>query len=289
LRLAIVGLGLIGGSIARAVRDGSNGTGIESIAAWSPSGAGPAAALADGVIDRAASSLAGAIEGADLVVMAADPLACLDLLEELARLPASGDLPTITDVASTKALLVDRADRLGLNYVGGHPMAGLETTGYASARADLFAGRPWVLCPGALARPIDLERVELLVGACRAERHWLAAAEHDRAVAAISHLPLAVAAALVEGVSGAEDWPLAAALAAGGWLSATRLAMGDPTMGAGIAATNAPELARRIRTLLTQLDDWLADLEETPADPAATAERIRARLSAAREALGAAD
>jgi prephenate dehydrogenase len=289
LRLAIVGLGLIGGSIARAVRDGSNGTAIESIAAWSPTGVGPAAALGDRVIDLAASSLAGAIDGADLVVVAADPLACLDLLDQLARLPTSGDLPTITDVASTKVRLVDRADRLGLNYVGGHPMAGLETTGYANARADLFVGRPWVLCPGALARPIDLERVELLVSACRAEHHWLGAAEHDRAVAAISHLPLAVAAALVEGVSGAEDWPLAAALAAGGWLSATRLAMGDPTMGAGIAATNAPELARRIRTLLTQLEDWLADLEETPDDPAATAERIRARLSAVKGTLGAAD
>jgi prephenate dehydrogenase len=289
LRLAIVGFGLIGGSIARAVRDGPGRAGIESIAAWSPSGRGPAAGLVDGAIDRASSSLAGAVDGAELIVLAADPLACLDLLDELARLPVVGQPPTITDVASTKALLLGRADQLGLHYVGGHPMAGLDAAGYASARADLFLGRPWVLCPGALARPIDLERVEQLLAACRAERHWLGAAEHDRAVAAISHLPLVVAAALVESVSAAQDWPLAEGLAAGGWLSATRLARGDVTMGAGIAATNAPELARRVRSLRTQLDDWLADLEGTPDDPAATAERIRARLSVAKRTLEAAE
>ena len=86
-------------------------------------------------------------------------------------------------------------------------------------------------------------------------------------------------------MTGAEDWPIAQALAAGGWQSATRLARGDVTMGAGIAATNAPELARRLRAMRTQLDDWLADLVETPDDPGATAERIEARLRAARQAL----
>jgi prephenate dehydrogenase len=284
----MLGVGLIGGSIARAIRAagvvGVDGP-IESITGWSPTGRGPAAALADGLIERAAGSLAGAVEGADLVVLAADPLACLDLLDQLGRLPSAGDPPTITDVASTKARLVERADRLGLNFVGGHPMAGLETTGYGHSRADLFIGRPWVLCPGAHARPLDLERLEVLVAACKAEPHWLGAQDHDRAVAAISHLPLALAAALVASVSGAEDWPIAEALAAGGWQSATRLARGDIRMGAGIAATNAPELARRLRAVRTQLDDWLADLLETPDDPGATAERIEARLGAARQAL----
>ena len=288
MRLAILGVGLIGGSIARAVRAARSAGGddpFELITGWSPAGRGSAGALADGLIDRVGGSLAGAVEDADLVVLAADPLACLDLLDELGRLPWAGDPATITDVASTKALLVERADRLGLNFVGGHPMAGLETTGYGHSRADLFSGRPWVLCPGAHARPVDLERVEVLVAACRAQPHWLAAPDHDRAVAAISHLPLALAAALVASVSGGEDWPLARALAAGGWQSATRLAQGDVTMGAGIAATNAPELARRLRAVRTQLDDWLADLVGTPDDPGATAERIEGRLRAARQAL----
>ncbi len=285
MRLAIFGVGLIGGSIARAIREAPRGSGIEFISAWSPNGRGAAAALADGVIDRVAGSPAAAIDGADLIVLAADPLACLGLLETLASAAFSSAPPTITDVASTKAQLVERADDLGLKFVGGHPMAGLETAGYGHSRADLFTGRPWILCPGRHARPLDLERVEVLVAACGAQPHWLGAHEHDRAVAAISHLPFALAAALVASVSGAEDWPIARTLAAGGWQSATRLARGDVTMGAGIAATNAPELARRLRSMRTQLDDWLADLEETPDDPAATAERIEARLAAARRDL----
>ena len=128
-----------------------------------------------------------------------------------------------------------------------------------------------------------------LVDACRADRQWLTAEAHDRAVAAISHLPLALAVALVDSVSGADDWPVAEGLAAGGWRSATRLAQGDPTMGAGIAATNATELARRLRSIRTQLDDWLVDLEATPDDLTATANRIQLRLSAARRTLTGAE
>ena len=179
--------------------------------------------------------------------------------------------------------------RCGLPYVGGHPLAGSETSGYGNSTADLFAGRPWVLCPGAAARPVDIARVEALVDACRADRQWLTAEAHDRAVAAISHLPLALAVALVDSVSGGDDWPVAEGLAAGGWRSATRLAQGDPTMGAGIAATNAPELARRLRSVRTQLDDWLVDLEATPDDLTATATRIQLRLSAARRTLTGAE
>lgn len=289
LRLAIIGLGLIGGSIARATRSGRWPTSIHSISAWSPTGAGPAAAHAEGMIDRAAGSLAAAIDGADLIVLAADPLACLGLLDAVAGLPAGDARPTITDVASTKAAIVERADLLELHFVGGHPMAGLETSGYAHSHAGLFEGRPWLLSPGHLARPIDLERSEQLAAACGAEPHWLDAAAHDRAVAAISHLPLVIAAALVQAVSDADDWPLARTLAAGGWGSATRLARGDVAMGAGIAATNAPELARRIRALAGQLEEWLADLESTPADPAATADRLAIRLRAARAGLEALD
>ncbi len=104
-------------------------------------------------------------------------------------------------------------------------------------------------------------------------------------MAAISHLPLAVAAALVDSVRDGADWELAQRLAAGGWLSATRLARGDPRMGAGIAATNRADLAIRLRALRSQLNEWLEDLEETPDDPAATAARIERRLEAARQAL----
>jgi prephenate dehydrogenase len=115
----------------------------------------------------------------------------------------------------------------------------------------------------------------------------MTADDHDAAVAAISHLPLLAAAALVEAVAGSPgdprpDWPAAMSLAATGWRDATRLARGDAAMGAGIAATNAAVLARRARDLRSVLDGWIADLER---DGGPDPTRLEARLRAARDVL----
>jgi prephenate dehydrogenase len=119
----------------------------------------------------------------------------------------------------------------------------------------------------------------------------MAAADHDAAVAGVSHLPLIAAAALVEAVLGHEDdpradWPQARALAATGWRDMTRLARGDPDMGAGIIGTNAPAIGARIRDLVTALQEW-ADLLGPPDGPAA--EEVRDRLRAARDRLRQSD
>lgn len=285
--MAFVGFGLIGGSIARALRrDGADWT----IAAWSPSGAGPRLALADGIVDEASSSAADAIRGADLVVLAGPPLACLDTIDDLAGSLGGALDPraVVTDVASTKEAIGRHADGAGLRFVGGHPMAGLEVSGYDAGAADLFDGRPWVIVPGAHAQPGDAGRVEALAVACGARPIVMPAREHDAAVAAISHLPLVVSAALVEAVAGRgdgkepADWPLAARLAAGGWQSMTRLARGDAEMGAGIIATNAPAIAARVRDLRTVLDGWLAELDRDGGPDSAA---VAARLVAARRRL----
>lgn len=292
MRIALLGLGLIGGSVARALRGPSSrdGSAAWSIAAWTPSGRGPAAALEDGVIDRVAASPEAAIDGADLVVLAGPAPDCLEQLDELAgpwRRVLAPDA-VITDVASTKEAIVLRATALGLRFVGGHPMAGRETSGYAASSADLFVDRPWVVVPTSDAAAV--ERVEHLAMACGARPLRLGAAAHDRAVAAISHLPLVVAAALVEAVAGdmssgpSADWPTAASLAATGWRDTTRLARGDVTMGAGIIATNAPAIAERVRDLVAALDGWLAELER-PGGP--DAGEIAERLRTARERLEA--
>jgi prephenate dehydrogenase len=289
VRIAIVGYGLIGGSIARALRrtvapgpaagDGARAT----ITAWSRRPDGPRAMLAAGLLDAAPDSLAQALEGADLIVLAAPPLACLDLLDQIAGplRPLLDPAATVTDVASTKQVIVERADRLRLRFVGGHPMAGREVTGYAAALDDLFIDRPWVVCPGVLAGQIDLDRVEGLATACGARPMRLDPATHDAAVAAISHVPLVLSAALAEAVIHGPAWLHASTLAASGWRDMTRLAHGDVVMGAGIAATNATEIARGIRAVRAMLDAWLAALEAPGPDPA----KLEARFRAARDGL----
>jgi prephenate dehydrogenase len=280
MRLAILGFGLIGGSIARALR--SRGRRDDwSIVAWSPSGSGSAVALADGVIDDAASDARGALDGADLIVLAAPPLATLGLLDELGGSLRAALAPnaTITDVASTKRRIVARAAELGLPFAGGHPMAGTEATGYVAADPDLFVDRPWVICPGT---PEASARTAELAAAVGARGVDLDPQTHDAAVAAISHLPLLVSAALVEAIAGGRTpaWSAARDLAAGGWRDMSRLARGDPDMGAGILATNADNVAGQLRALREVIDDWLAMLDAEP-----DAGALRDRLERAREAL----
>ncbi len=288
MRIAFLGFGLIGGSLAKALRSESTGDPRESplsIVAWTPSGSGPRQAVADGVLDAALASAAAAVSGADIVILAGPPLACLELIGDLGGLlrEALDADATITDVASTKAMIVSAADRAGLRFVGGHPMAGRELAGYAAATADLFAGRPWVVVPGSLAGPDDVDRVDWLARRAGAVPIRLAAEMHDDAVAAISHAPLVLAAALVEAVAGeqsvraASNWPVARRLAASGWQSMTRLARGDVDMGAGILATNAASVAGRLRDVRAVLDAWIDELENNDAaDPDAAAARLRA-------------
>jgi len=292
MRIGLLGLGLIGGSVVRALRASPESEPSEtwSVAAWTPTGRGLVAALEDGVIDRVAASPEEAIDGADLVILAGPALDCLAQLDELAgpwRRVLTADA-VVTDVASTKEAIVLRATALGLRFVGGHPMAGSDTSGYEASSADLFVDRPWVVVPTSDAAAV--ERVERLARACGARPVRLGAAEHDRAVAGISHLPLIVAAALVEAVAGdlaagpSADWPTAANLAATGWRDTTRLARGDATMGASIIATNAPALATRVRDLMTALDGWLAELER-PGGP--DSDEVADRLRSARKRLDA--
>lgn len=283
MRIALLGLGLIGGSIVRALHERrAERSDDTTISAWSPSGTGPTAAARDGVIDVVARDPAQAIAGADLIVLAGPATACIAQLDELAGVWRSALAPdaVITDVASTKTAIVERAGALGLRFVGGHPMAGRETSGYGAATADLFVDRPWVIVPSDHDDAEAVERVEALATATGARPLHMTAAAHDDAVAAISHLPLIAAAAIVEAVVGGASDPAgrsaAAELAASGWRDITRLARGDVAMGAGIVSTNAPAIAPRVRELIRVLEAWLAELERAGGpDEAAVAERLR--------------
>jgi prephenate dehydrogenase len=289
VRVSIIGFGLIGGSIARALHERGE-PGAWTVTAWSRSAGPVERAVGDGAVDKVAASLRDALDGADVAVLAAPPLVCLELIDQIGG-PLRAALPedcTLTDVASAKGRIVARADDLKLQFIGGHPMAGRELSGYAASLPDLFVDRPWVTVPGRYARLCDGERIGELVEACGALQVPMRAAAHDSAVAAISHMPLILSAAMVEAVAGGpgepehEDWRAAEVLAATGWAGMTRLARGEPAMGAGIAATNAAALAARLRDVRGVIDTWIDDLER---DGGPDPDLLLARFMAARERL----
>jgi prephenate dehydrogenase len=290
VQIAFLGFGLIAGSIARALRDATQAEWRDAqLSAWSPSGGGPLRAVRDGVIDFAVTDPAAAIDGAQLVVLGAPPLDVLGLVDELGgplREVLAPDA-VVTDVASTKAAILRRAEAAGLRFVGGHPMAGREQAGYEASDASLFVDRPWVIVPSRAARAADAELVAALARACGARPVRMSADAHDAATAGISHLPLVAAAALVEAVAGGAagdqpGWAEAGPLAASGWRDMTRLARGDVAMGAGILATNAGAVADRLRAFRSVIDGWLDELER---DGGPDADRLARRLGAARDRL----
>ena len=195
---------------------------------------------------------------ARLTVVAAPPDVTADVV---VRALADDPGATVTDVASVKAqVLAAVADAGGdlVRYVGGHPMAGRERSGPLAARGDLFIGRPWVICPGDKADPARRDDVRLLARATGARPVLMPAAEHDVAVALVSHVPQ-VAASLVAArlQDGSEQ---AVSLAGQGLRDVTRIAESDPLLWAQILGANAAPVAEVLELLRADLDAVIADL-----------------------------
>ena len=279
-RLAVVGLGLLGGSVAKAAR--AHGVAAEIVGI----GRDPAridAARRDGAVDAVTTDLAAALRNADLVVLATPVRTLGRLLEDVAR--AVGPETIVTDVGSTKAALVTIAGRLAraypLRFVGSHPMAGSEQSGYAHARADLFHGATVIVTPTETSAPAAVKMVTAFWEALGATRVLaLDPDTHDRAVAAISHLPHLVAFALVDAVERLE--PGAFDVAARGFRDTTRIAAADATMWEEIFLANRGALAAGLDAFRAAL----ADLERLiTAEDSAGLRAALARIKARREAL----
>jgi prephenate dehydrogenase len=237
LEVTVVGLGLVGGSLARALTAaGHHVTGVDSPAVRRR-------ARAAGAVTRTATRLEAAVEGADVVVLAAPPAANVALLSRLARV-ARPDL-VVTDVSSVKGPIVHEAQRLGLaSFVGGHPMAGTEKRGFAASSAGLFRGAAWWIVPAREARATRL--VRRLVRAVGARAVVTDAAAHDRVVAFLSHTPQLVAWALAEA---ARRDPVARRhlrQAGPGFRDMTRLAHSPRRLWRDILEANRTELARAL-------------------------------------------
>ncbi|HVC20855.1 MAG TPA: prephenate dehydrogenase/arogenate dehydrogenase family protein [Vicinamibacterales bacterium] len=250
--IAITGLGLIGGSIAYAIRRRWPGTrliGVDRPDVLQD-------ALARGAVTEAAG-LDG-LRHADLVILAT-PIS--EILRVLARLP---DLmpgsAVVTDTGSTKQAIMAAAAGLPerLAFVGGHPVAGDSRGGLGAARADLFDGRPWVLVPGS-ARASAVERVATFIARLGARPARLEAADHDRLFAAVSHLPQLVASVLMA-TAGLRAGAEGLRLAGGGLRDTTRLAASPPGIWTDILATNADEVTAAIDDLIARLRAAREDL-----------------------------
>jgi len=243
--VAVVGLGLIGGSLARAL----------SRAGWRVVGVDRADVLRRARAARAIAAgtprLEAAAALADVVVLAAPPEANLRLLRRLAAVDHAA--LAITDVASVKGPICREAARLRLaGFVGGHPMAGSTASGFTSSSADLFRGRPWILTPQRAA-PQALALVRAMVRSVGARAAILDARAHDRTVAFLSHVPQLVAWALQEAAG--EDAVAARhlRLAGPGFHDMTRLAKSPRRLWREILAQNGPEVARALAALRRRL------------------------------------
>jgi prephenate dehydrogenase len=259
-KLVIFGVGLIGGSLARALRERGEADGTRTVIGVGRSAASSARALELGVIDGAAAlnddaALRDALAGADFVLLAAPVAQTRPLLERIA--PLLGANTIVTDAGSTKSDVVAAAraalgERIG-QFVPGHPIAGRESSGVDAALPDLYVGRNVVLCPLQENAPETVERITAMWRATGALVRNMAPGQHDRVFASVSHLPHVLSFALVEQVLNSPDAALKLSFAAGGFRDFTRIAASSPEMWRDVCVANRA-------ALLDELDAYTAVL-----------------------------
>lgn len=286
--VAIAGLGLIGGSIALALRErwpSIRVTGVDTPAVL-------AHVQGSGVLDHAVTAVSE-IDAVDLLVLAAPVHENEALLEKLSAVPQSR-AALVTDVGGTKRSIVAAATRLGLGdrFIGGHPLGGGERGGFAFARPDLFAGRAWIFTPAddagadAAVAARAGERLDALtrfVSGLGARASTMDAAAHDRLMAYVSHLPQLAASALMD-VVGAQVTADGLRLAGRGLVDTTRLSSSPVNVWRDICDTNADAIGTALDDLIARLQVLRDDLRGPEVDRLfGHAARARAELMKGRE------
>lgn len=259
-RIAVLGVGLIGGSVALAARERYGAR----VAGWDPDGTVAARGLELGVLDEVAESIERAAEGADLIVCAA-PVAELPRLCA-AALEASDAECIVTDVGSTKREVVAACAELEgrERFVGGHPLAGAETAGVENARPGLFEGAAWYLTPTSGSGGITYDRLQRFVARIGARPQAIDAESHDRVMASVSHVPHVLANALVADAAAALTRESERLPEVGrSFRDTTRVAGANPAIWADIFTANADAVADGVESVAARL--------------AAAAELIRSR------------
>ena len=250
-RVAIIGLGLIGGSLGLALRQAKA---ARQVAGYDMHKGVGERARKLGAIDQSCSSLAEAARGAELIILATPVGAMHSLLQQLATCASPGAV--VTDVASTKAQVISWAEEYlptTVFFVGGHPIAGKETSGIEAAQATLFKQCIYCLTPTKRTSPVALDKVIALIDTLGARMRFLEPPEHDGMVAGVSHLPYIASIALMQTTALNPAWDDASLLAASGFRDTTRLAAGSPEMHRDICLTNSEAITR-------WLNDYIAVL-----------------------------
>lgn len=255
--VAVIGMGLMGGSLGLALRR----RGLARVRGYARRPETRQAALAMGAVDETFDSPAGAVQGAGIVVMCTPVLSIPALVHEC--LPALESGAVVTDVGSTKAELTNRLAPIlaggRVRFVGSHPMAGSEKTGIEVARADLYEGAVTVVtAPAGSGAGTDLVAAMWEDVGSRVVR--LGPEEHDALVARTSHLPHLVASLLVTATAGGnrEDFQ---ALCGPGYRDTTRIAAGSPEMWHDIVKSNRAEILGALRGFQGELAGLIADME----------------------------
>jgi prephenate dehydrogenase len=258
VRIALLGVGLIGGSIGLAARErlGAQVTGYDPVAAALREG------LARGALDTACTTVAEAVEGAEAAFVAAPVGALPEAVRDV--LSAAGEDCVVTDVGSTKRAIVSATP--DPRFIGGHPLAGAESSGVHHARAALFEGATWYLTPTPTTQGTLYERLHRLLVELGARPSAVDADTHDRMMASVSHLPHVLANVLVAQASGLLSEQGERLPATGpSFRDATRVAGASTAIWRDIYLANADALGAAIDDAITRLRDVRASLRDGPA------------------------
>lgn len=253
LKVAIIGLGLIGGSLGLALKRNPE----LHITGYDRSFSTLEQAFRRGIIDTIATSIEYACEHADVIIFATPVNTTVAMMQQAGDWKLKKDV-IMTDTGSTKGPIMDAAKqlrRLGITFIGGHPMAGSHKSGVTAAKEHLFENAYYILTPDPQTDSVKVERLRNLLKPTKGKIVVLDSEEHDRMTAIVSHFPHLVASSLVGRLEAQQEkQPFVKKLAAGGFRDLTRIASADPIMWRDITSQNREEL-------LKQLDGWLEEME----------------------------
>jgi arogenate dehydrogenase (NADP+) len=257
MKIGVVGLGLIGASWAGDLR----GLGYEVIGV-SRQEATCKGAIAKGFVDRAGTDLTLLAE-AELVFVCTPIDQILPTVRELAAVLASRAI--VCDAGSVKESIVVAATEIWPNFVGGHPMAGKAESGLAAAELGMFEDKPFVVTPIEFTNPVAVEKLENLVRSMGCRLYRASPADHDRAVAWISHLPVMISASLIHGClanCSPELLELAQGLASSGFKDTSRVGGGNPDLGRMMAEYNRSALLAALRAYQQDLAETIGAIDQ---------------------------